>query len=132
MRLKASWTVRAGLVPYEPLPQFTKQWEYTGEQYERDQAIKEPNVHAEFSRLRALAMDYSLQVSEPRLNNWAAIDFVWLPRSSQESSRILENLAQPSFSPGADYGAIRFGAEQPFFELQASYPTTETQSVIHG
>lgn len=77
MRLKASWTVQAGIIPQEPIEKFTRRWEYTSEHNERDTQIADPAVHAEFSKLRAEAMDYYLQVSQPNLNNWATITFLW-------------------------------------------------------
>jgi hypothetical protein len=80
MRLKACWTVQAGIIPCEPLPQFTKRWEYTSQEHQDDQhpGVKaDPAYHTEFARMRAEAIDYYVQVSLPHLNNWAQITFVW-------------------------------------------------------
>ena len=78
VRAKGAWRVRAGVIPGEPLDEFTKEWFYTNEDREKDQAVnKLPNSHAIFSKLRAEAMDYYLQVSMPHLNNWAELTFIW-------------------------------------------------------
>jgi hypothetical protein len=76
--LKATWTVRAGVIPGEPMAEYTKQFRYTSAQREEDQIIlNRPQDHAHFSRIRAEAVDYYLQVSMPNLINWAEIVFHW-------------------------------------------------------
>jgi len=77
-RLKASWEVRAGIIPGQPLPVWTKRFFYTSAQREEDETkLNEPHHHAHFSRIRAEAMDYYLQASMPNLVNWAEITFIW-------------------------------------------------------
>ena len=78
MRLKAIWIVTAGIIPDERRNEFTKRWEYTSADYENDSKIKEPWEVAVYSKLRAEAMDYFLQVSDHRVSNWAKLEFVWL------------------------------------------------------
>lgn len=76
--LKASWEVRAGIIPGQPIPEFTKRWHYTSKQHHEDETINnKPTDHAVFSKMRAEALDYYLQVSMPNLNNWAELTFVW-------------------------------------------------------
>jgi hypothetical protein len=74
--LKAAWTIEAGLIPGVPRPEFTRRFEYTSDQAEQD-ADLEAHQHAEFSKIRATAIDYYLQVSFPQVNNWANIAFIW-------------------------------------------------------
>jgi hypothetical protein len=76
--LKASWEVRAGVIPGQPRPEFTRRWHYTSAQREEDEKSgNDMTYHATFSKLRAEAIDYYLQVSLPQLNNWADITFLW-------------------------------------------------------
>ena len=77
LALSATWEVRAGVIPGEPLPQFTRRFEYTSHDRDADEKGSSPAFHAKFSQLRAQAMDYYLQVSLPHLNNWATITFIW-------------------------------------------------------
>jgi hypothetical protein len=77
LALKASWTVRAGLTPGSPLLAFTKRWEYTSVDKAKDDQIREPHEHAIFSKLRAEALDYYLQMSQPHISNWAELVFIW-------------------------------------------------------
>ena len=76
--LKATWEVRAGIIPGEVIPEFTRRFVYTSEDAEKDRNTeRDPAFHATFSKVRAEAMDYFLQVSLPQVNNWATITFIW-------------------------------------------------------
>lgn len=77
-RLKAAWEVRAGLIPGTPMPEYTKRFVYTSEDYEMDGAhAKDPAYQTDFNRLQFAAMSYHLQMSNPNLNNWAELTFIW-------------------------------------------------------
>jgi hypothetical protein len=75
--LKAAWQVKAGIIPGEARPEFSKVWQYLSSDHAEDQKHTDPGAHAKFSKIRAEAMDYYLQVSMPTLNNWAEIVFIW-------------------------------------------------------
>lgn len=76
--LKASWTVTAGVIPEEPLPNFTKTWTYSSGDAETDRTQNtKPEDQAIFSKQRALAMDYYLQISLPHIVNWVELKFLW-------------------------------------------------------
>lgn len=76
--LAGAWEVRAGVIPSQPIPEFTQQWFYLASDREIDnQTSSKPWAHARFSKIRAEAMDYFTQVSMPHLNNWAEITFIW-------------------------------------------------------
>jgi hypothetical protein len=77
-RLKAAWEVRAGLVPGTPMPEYTKRFVYTSEDVEKDgQHAKDPAYQTSFNQLQFAAMSYHLQMSNPSLNNWADLTFIW-------------------------------------------------------
>jgi len=80
--LKAQWIVRAGVIPGQPLAEFTRVWDYTSEDNDADDKAnpdgRNPAYHSRLAKMRAEALDYYLQVSLPRLNNWAAIEFLWM------------------------------------------------------
>lgn len=70
--------MRAGIIPLEPKVEYTKRWEYTSQQHQQDQAHRSDMTYqATFSKLRAEAIDYYVQVSLPHMNNWAELFFVW-------------------------------------------------------
>lgn len=75
---KAAWEVRAGLVPGTALPEYTKRWSYTSADYESDgKHADEPQYMTLFNRMQFEAMSYHLQMSNPKLNNWAQLSFLW-------------------------------------------------------
>lgn len=76
--LKASWIVQGGIIPGESLPNFTKTWSYTSADAEIDRTQNtKPEDQAIFSKRRAEAMDYYLQISVPHILNWATVSFMW-------------------------------------------------------
>lgn len=76
--LKASWEVHAGVIPGQPIKEFSKRWEYTSKDHEQDTNVGQGiGYHAIFSKMRAEVIDYYLQVSQPRLNNWSNLTFLW-------------------------------------------------------
>ena len=82
MGLKASWTIRAGVIPGQSMPEFFRQYFYTSEMDQQDTANNprgsNPGYHSLLAKMRAEAMDYYVQVSMPQMNNWAEIVFLWL------------------------------------------------------
>jgi hypothetical protein len=84
--LKASWTVRGGLVPGSNLqPELTKQWTYTSFDYAADAEATKGETsgpHPEkpptkFETCRNEAAAYWAELNDPRQHNWAEIVFIW-------------------------------------------------------
>ena len=86
--LKAMWTVRVGLWPNDgdTMPQRTKQWVYTSEDYAADcEATKgeargphpeKPPTRFETRRNEATA--YWTEANDPAYQNWAELTFTWI------------------------------------------------------
>lgn len=78
-RLKGYWVVRCGLVPGEPMKQYTKEWAYNEAGFEEDGKHKgEINYQTSYDKLRRDALGYFEQMSNPSIMNWATIEFMWL------------------------------------------------------
>ena len=84
--IKGIWEVRAGLLPDQPEPNLTKRWVYTSEDYKADRqfiARESPDTpldirkRTKFMELREEAMNYFARMNEPRLLNWAEIEWTW-------------------------------------------------------
>jgi hypothetical protein len=76
--LKAAWEVRAGIIPGEVIPELTKKFYYTSRDREEDEAhAKELNYQPLFMKQMACATAYHQQMSDPRVNNWAELAFIW-------------------------------------------------------
>lgn len=76
--LKAAWEVRAGLIPGQPMPEYTKRFLHTSEDCEEDgRHAKEFAYHPIFMKRMAEAASYHQQVSNPQALNWAELTFIW-------------------------------------------------------
>jgi hypothetical protein len=80
-RLKATWEVTAGVIPGQSISEYTKRWNYTSDEGEADNKTMQANptlaFHATFSKKRAEAMDYYMQLSNPNVVNWVRLEFFW-------------------------------------------------------
>jgi len=76
--LVAAWEIRAGLIPGQPIPEYTKKFLYTSSDKEEDAAhAKDIGYQPLFMKQLACAGAYHQQMSDPRVNNWAELTFVW-------------------------------------------------------
>lgn len=77
--LKASWEVFAGILPGEPMPEYTKRWYYTSEDYQQDcKNADDGKPYNQFSEKMREAIEYSKQAMNPARVNWVRVDFLWL------------------------------------------------------
>lgn len=75
---KAAWEVCAGLISGQPMPEYTKRFVYTSEDYEEDgRHAKELEYHPIFMKRMAEASSYHQQMSNPQTLNWAELTFIW-------------------------------------------------------
>ena len=76
--LKAAWEVRAGVVPGQPMAEYAKQFFYTSDDYDEDGKHAEDLAYQPiFMQKMALAASYHMQMSNPRMLNWADLTFIW-------------------------------------------------------
>lgn len=77
-QLKAAWEVRAGLIPGQPMNEYSKRFFYTSDEYEEDgKHAADLEYHPIFMRKMAEAASYHMQMSNPRMLNWAELTFIW-------------------------------------------------------
>lgn len=74
---KALITVTAGVVPWEPMSEYSKRWSYDSNHYERDMASAEPTLTI-FSKMLDEAHEYAKNLSNPEAVNWVRVDWVWM------------------------------------------------------
>jgi hypothetical protein len=74
---KALIGVQAGVIPGQPMPEYTKNWSYTSEDYELDMkaALDQPTI---FSTRLKEAHDYAMGLSNPICVNWVRVDWIWV------------------------------------------------------
>jgi hypothetical protein len=76
--LKAAWEIHAGLIPGQPMKEYTRRLIYTSTDYDTDgEHAKDEAYQTIFNARQFEAMSYHLQMSNPRLNNWAELSFIW-------------------------------------------------------
>ena len=77
-RLAAAWEVRAGVIPGTPTLELTKRWAYTSADREEDERhLGELGYQAIFNKRQACAISYHAQLTNPNVNNWADLSFIW-------------------------------------------------------
>ena len=74
---KAFIEVRAGILPGQAMPEYSKQWGYTSEEYEADAKTPgdQPTI---FSKLLDEAHGYAKGLSNPAYVNWVRVDWIWV------------------------------------------------------
>ncbi len=79
LALKASFVVNAGVAPNEAIAEFSRQWQYTVEDYEFDKAqIKEGVIGiTRFQEKRACAEEFARALTDPTKTNWVNLTFTW-------------------------------------------------------
>lgn len=76
--LRGAWEVRCGVVPSQPINEYTKRFFYTAKDFAEDgRHAKELNYQPIFMKQMALASSYHQQMMNPQINNWAELTFIW-------------------------------------------------------
>ena len=69
--VKGIWIVQAGVLPGQPMTEYTKKWDYMSSEFEHDNGER-------FAEHREQAMDYAKSIMIPSLVNWVKVEFIWL------------------------------------------------------
>lgn len=78
-RLKAGWTVTAGVIPGTQEKEHTRTYFYTSDDYEADIAAdRDGEAGNLFTDRMKEAHGYAMGLSDPRYLNWVRIEFMWL------------------------------------------------------
>jgi len=74
---KAFIEVEAGVIPGQPIPEYTKRWGYDVEEYEKDTLTPQdqPTI---FSQRLQEAHNYAMGMSNPAYVNWVRVDWIWV------------------------------------------------------
>jgi hypothetical protein len=70
--LAASWTITAGVLPDQPIEDYTKIFRYTIDDYGSDQYGT-----TLFHDTADKAFDYAKTIGNPGVVNWVNVDFIW-------------------------------------------------------
>jgi hypothetical protein len=75
IRLKAAWTVTAGVFPNKPIEQYTRRWELASGEWDK---LDRVGRAALFHCLAAEAAAYAVSLQEPGKLNWVKLDWLWI------------------------------------------------------
>ena len=78
---KAFFTVTAGVIPGTAMPSYTKQWDYTSLDFERDvEALKQDPERqtSDFIEKMDAAHAYARSITDPRAVNWVKVEWIWV------------------------------------------------------
>jgi hypothetical protein len=78
LRAKAFWTVTAGIIPGDAMPEYGRQWCYTDVNFEHDQSLGSSEEERIFVRMDREAHDYAKSVTHPSYVNWVKVEFLWI------------------------------------------------------
>lgn len=74
---KAMFEVTAGVIPGTVMPEYTKLWGYTSEEYEKDRGARKDQPTIFSARLQEVH-DYAMGLSNPAYVNWVRVDWIWV------------------------------------------------------
>lgn len=74
--LRGAWEVRAGVIPEQAMPEYTRQFFYTTPQYEEDKARPQSEMTT-FRNLADEAQRYALGLMNPAFVNWVETVWIW-------------------------------------------------------
>jgi hypothetical protein len=77
-RAKGFWTVTAGVLLNESMPEYGKQWCYTSADYEQDIKNAENGEETGFMRMDREAHEYARSITHPSFVNWVKMEFLWV------------------------------------------------------
>ena len=74
-RLRVCWEVTAGIIPRQPIPEYTRRWFLTSEVYYAELRDKSLTT---YTRYKIEAHDYASELENPGMLNWVNIEWIYL------------------------------------------------------
>jgi hypothetical protein len=78
------WEVVAGLIPGQPIAEFTRKWIITSECWEKENEASDeefrkehPDGKSTYARFCEEAHEYGRSLTDPRRINWVRVDWIW-------------------------------------------------------
>ena len=74
---KAIFEVHAGVIPGQPMPEYTRRWGYTSTDYQHDRSVPEGEDTIFTTRLKE-AHAYAMSITSPAYVNWVNVHWIWI------------------------------------------------------
>lgn len=83
-RARCCWEVVAGLIPNQPMPEYTRRWVITGEYWDRVNEMTDeeftrehPSGKSKYAEFLEEAQEYARSLTHPQRLNWVRVDWIW-------------------------------------------------------
>jgi hypothetical protein len=74
---RCAWEVSAGLIPGEPMPEYTRRWCLDADQWYGPDGQPTPQGVALFNSYLVAAQEYARFLMNPGVLNWVKVEWVW-------------------------------------------------------
>lgn len=74
---KAAWEVTAGLIPGEPMPEYTRRWGLTSSDWYNEEGEPSLKGIALFNAALVAATEYARYLMNPGALNWVKVEWIW-------------------------------------------------------
>lgn len=74
---RCAWEVTAGLIPGQPMPEYTRRWGLKSSEWYGPDGQPTPQGVALFNASLVAAMEYARYLSDPRGLNWVRVEWIW-------------------------------------------------------
>jgi hypothetical protein len=74
---RCAWEVTAGLIPGQPMHEYTRRWGLTSTEWYGEDGNGSPQGVALYNASLVAAMEYARYLMNPQGLNWVRIDWIW-------------------------------------------------------
>lgn len=74
---RCAWEVTAGLIPGEPIADYTRRWGLTSDEWYDNDGQPTPQGVALFNAHLVAAQEYARYLMNPQGLNWVRVEWVW-------------------------------------------------------
>jgi hypothetical protein len=74
---RCAWEVTAGLIPGQPMNEYTRRWGMTASEWHGEDGKPTPQAVALFNAYLVAAQEYARYLMDPRGLNWVRMEWIW-------------------------------------------------------
>lgn len=74
---KCAWEVTAGLIPGQPMDEYTRRWGLTSDEWYGDDGQPTLQGVATFNSYLVAAQEYARTLTDPGSLNWVRVEWIW-------------------------------------------------------
>lgn len=74
---RCAWEVTAGIIPGEPMPEYTRRWGLTSSQWYGPDGEPSATGAALYNAYLVAAQEYARCLMRPDVLNWVRVEWIW-------------------------------------------------------